>query len=98
MAELFSLMPESTSCENVRVEASRTLLRSALPTLLHVDAFAAGEISFGYAQDRLSGSLPRETIRTTRGRQPPRPRHLHTRSIDRAKPSASVLSLPVAAD
>jgi len=44
MAELFSLMPESTSCENDRVEASRTLLRSALPTMLHVDAFAAGEI------------------------------------------------------
>ncbi|MGB6555449.1 MAG: hypothetical protein WBE78_18295 [Candidatus Binataceae bacterium] len=38
MAELFSLMPDSTSCKTVPVEASRTPFRPALPASFHADA------------------------------------------------------------
>ncbi|MFZ0660294.1 MAG: hypothetical protein WAM05_16365 [Candidatus Binataceae bacterium] len=40
MAELFSLIPDSTSCNDRSVEASRTPLRPTLPISLHADAFA----------------------------------------------------------
>jgi hypothetical protein len=40
MAELFSLMPDSTSCKTVPVEANRTLFRPTLPASFHADASA----------------------------------------------------------
>ncbi|MGC1678246.1 MAG: hypothetical protein WA740_12025 [Candidatus Binataceae bacterium] len=45
MAELFSLMPKSTSCENDRVEANRTQSRTTLPASVPWNAPATGEIS-----------------------------------------------------
>ncbi|MGB6089459.1 MAG: hypothetical protein WBG26_08180, partial [Candidatus Binataceae bacterium] len=45
MAELFSLMPEFTSCKNDRVEANRSLFRSTLPASREGDVFATGGIS-----------------------------------------------------
>jgi hypothetical protein len=45
MAELFSLMPEFTSCKNDRVEATRSLFRSTLPASREGDIFGTGEIS-----------------------------------------------------
>jgi hypothetical protein len=45
MAELFSLMPESTSCKSDPVEATRTLSRAISPDLFQRNAPATGEIS-----------------------------------------------------
>jgi len=53
MAELFSLMPEATSCKGDRVEATHSLCRSILPASLLPDAFMTGEIS----RDARSASL-----------------------------------------
>jgi hypothetical protein len=45
MAELFSLMLESTSCKGIRVEAIRIFARRSLPAFLPENAFATAEIS-----------------------------------------------------
>ena len=45
MAELFSLMLESTSCKNDSVEATRSLAQSISHASLRRTAFAMGEIS-----------------------------------------------------
>jgi hypothetical protein len=57
MAELFSLMPESTSCKTDPVEASRTLLRTILTDPFQRNAPAAGEISRDTCRASL-GALP----------------------------------------
>jgi len=53
MAELFSLMPGSTSCNDRSVEASRSYFRAFLPASYQMRACAAGEIS----RDACSPSL-----------------------------------------
>jgi len=60
MAELFSLMPESTSCKAIRVEVSRTRSRSILPAPFQWDPPATGEISRDVRSARLGAR--RETI------------------------------------
>jgi len=56
MAELFSLMPESTSCKNSRVAVSRTLLRSALPVSFQGNTFA----TMRYHQSKHQTPRPKE--------------------------------------
>ena len=56
MAELFSLMPDSTSCKTDRVEANRSLLRTFLSDPFQRNAPTTGEIS-GDARSASLGAL-----------------------------------------
>ena len=56
MAELFSLMQESSSCKSDRVEATRSLLRTSLSDPFQRNAPTTGEIS-GDARSASLGAL-----------------------------------------
>ncbi|MHB8384053.1 MAG: hypothetical protein ACYDC3_17130 [Candidatus Binataceae bacterium] len=73
MAELFSLMPESTSCKNAPVAAIRSQSRSTLRNLFQHNTFASRDISRETRRARLCarrGTIRRCALEITRDPDP----------------------------